>query len=54
MALHNIYTSIACNIKTGAADWGNNNLILFAACNSVALVDPKVISNFRIQTILLI
>lgn len=39
MSIDNIYTSIACNRTPESCDWGKNNLILFAACNSIALLD---------------
>ena len=42
MKLKNIYTSVACNRTPESADWGNNGLILFAACNSVSLFNPNV------------
>uniref|UniRef100_A0A1I8P377 Elongator complex protein 2 n=1 Tax=Stomoxys calcitrans TaxID=35570 RepID=A0A1I8P377_STOCA len=41
MSIENIYTSIACNRTTESADWGNNGLIVFGACNCVAIYDPK-------------
>lgn len=37
----NLYTSVACNRSPEAADWGQNGLIAFAACNSVAILDLK-------------
>ncbi|XP_037044564.1 probable elongator complex protein 2 isoform X3 [Bradysia coprophila] len=52
MKVNNVYTSIACNRTVESADWGDNNLILFAACNSVAVFDPvhnesaKIIKTF--------
>lgn len=42
MSIENIYTSVACNQKTGSADWGQNKFILYAACNAVALLNPHV------------
>ncbi|XP_005184039.1 elongator complex protein 2 [Musca domestica] len=42
MSVENIYTSIACNRTTESADWGNNDLIVFGACNAVAIYDPMV------------
>lgn len=36
-----IYTSCACNSSPQTVDWGYNNIICYAACNSVALYDPK-------------
>lgn len=42
MNVVNVYSSIACNRTTEAADWGNNNLVLFGACNAVAVFDPSV------------
>lgn len=42
MKVNNIYTSIACNRTPESADWGNDNLIIFGACNSVAVFDPNV------------
>lgn len=41
MSSVNIYTSVACNRTPESADWGKNGLILFAACNSIALFDPN-------------
>lgn len=40
MSVDNIYTSVACNRTPEAADWGKNNQIIFAACNSIAIFDP--------------
>ena len=37
-----VYVSSACNRTPHSADWGTNKLICYAACNSVALYDPKV------------
>lgn len=48
----NIYTSAACNRTPESADWGDNNLVIFAACNAVALLDlnfdgsAKIIQTF--------
>lgn len=42
MKVDNIYTSIACNRTPESADWGVDNLIIFGACNAVALFDPNV------------
>lgn len=42
MSVENIYTSIGCNRTTESADWGNNGLIVFGACNAVAIYDPQV------------
>lgn len=42
MNITNSYTSIACNRTPESADWADNNLILFAACNSVAAFNPNV------------
>lgn len=42
MKIENIYTSIGCNRTAESTDWGENNLILFGACNSVAVFDPNV------------
>ncbi|XP_075166545.1 elongator complex protein 2 [Haematobia irritans] len=41
MSVENIYTSIACNRTTESADWGCNGLVVFGACNCVAIYDPK-------------
>lgn len=41
MSVQNTYTSIACNRAPETADWGENDLILFAACNSIAVFDPN-------------
>ncbi|XP_023297424.2 probable elongator complex protein 2 [Lucilia cuprina] len=41
MSVENIYTSIGCNRTTESADWGNNGLIVFGACNAVAIYDPQ-------------
>lgn len=42
MKVDNVYSSIACNRNPEAADWGHNNLVLFGACNAVAVFDPSV------------
>lgn len=42
MIIKNAYTSIACNRTPQSADWGINDLILFAAGNNVAVFNPKV------------
>lgn len=39
MSVDNVYTSIACNRTPESCDWGQNGLVLFAACNSIALLD---------------
>lgn len=49
MSIQNIYTSVACNQKTGSADWGKNKHILYAACNAVALLNPEVNIRFPIR-----
>lgn len=36
-----MYTSIACNRCPQSADWGKNGQIIFAACNSIALVNVE-------------
>lgn len=41
MTSTNVYTSVACNRTPESADWGENGLILFAACNSIAIFDPN-------------
>ncbi|XP_065174313.1 elongator complex protein 2 [Atheta coriaria] len=41
MAVNVSYVSAACNYVPGAADWGNNKLICYAACNSVLIYDPN-------------
>ncbi|KAJ1526983.1 hypothetical protein ONE63_008528 [Megalurothrips usitatus] len=35
------YISTACNRTPGCLSWGENNLICFGACNSVAIYDPE-------------
>lgn len=45
MKINSIYTSVACNRTPESADWGNNGLILFAACHSVSILDPKYNGN---------
>ena len=42
MIINNVYTSVACNRTPESADWGTNNLILYAACNAIVLFDPNV------------
>lgn len=49
MSAENIYTSIACNRTPESADWGRNGLILFAACNSIALFDPNFNGSAKIR-----
>ncbi|XP_055920289.1 elongator complex protein 2 [Eupeodes corollae] len=48
MKIENIYTSIACNRTPESADWGNNGLIVFAACNSIAIFDPNLKESAKI------
>ena len=36
------YVSCNCNQTPTAAHWGQNNLVCYAACNSVLIYDPKV------------
>lgn len=36
------YVSCACNCVPNSADWGNNGLICYGACNSVAIYNPEV------------
>lgn len=48
MKVDNVYTSIACNRTPEAADWGHNNLVLFGACNAVAVFDPSVCAYYCI------
>ena len=38
------YISIGCNRMPHALDWGDNGLIAFGACNSVAIYEPQVLS----------
>ncbi|KAI9553395.1 hypothetical protein GHT06_021298 [Daphnia sinensis] len=40
-----VYTSIGCNRTPHALDWGNNNLVCFAASRAVAVYDPKFAGN---------
>ena len=40
-----VYISSACNRTPHSADWGRNNLICYAASNSVAIYDPEVGTN---------
>ncbi|XP_037941287.1 probable elongator complex protein 2, partial [Teleopsis dalmanni] len=54
MKFRNIYTSVGCNRRTEAADWGNNGFIIFGASHAVAICDPnyqrcttKVIHTYR-------
>lgn len=50
MSAENIYTSIACNRTPESADWSSENgLILFAACNSIALFDPDYHGSAKIR-----
>lgn len=50
MSAENIYTSIACNRTPESADWSSKNgLILFAACNSIALFDPDFNGSAKIR-----
>lgn len=46
MNLELIYNSAACNATVKALDWGKNDLICYASCNSVIIYNPKV--NFQI------
>ncbi|XP_057378508.1 elongator complex protein 2-like isoform X2 [Daphnia carinata] len=39
------YTSVGCNRTPHALDWGNNNLVCFAASRAVAVYDPKFAGN---------
>lgn len=39
--IKNRYTSVACNRTTEALDWGQDGLIYYAACHSIAVFDPK-------------
>ncbi|XP_055839454.1 elongator complex protein 2 [Episyrphus balteatus] len=48
MKIENIYTSIACNRTPESADWGNNGQIVFAACNSIAIFNPKLNNTAKI------
>ncbi|XP_054271732.1 elongator complex protein 2-like isoform X1 [Macrosteles quadrilineatus] len=36
-----VFISCGCNRTPHAADWGNNGLICYGACNAVAIYDPK-------------
>lgn len=50
MSAENIYTSIACNRTPESADWSSENgLILFAACHSIALFDPRFSGSAKIH-----
>lgn len=51
-AVKNVYTSIACNRTPEAADWGQNGLIAFAACNSIAILNPQVNCYMKSVTII--
>lgn len=48
MKVTNIYTSISCNRTPESADWGDDNLIIFGACNAVALFHPNVRENSKL------
>lgn len=51
MSATNVYTSIACNRTPESADWGHNGLIAFAACNSIAILDPKVKNSAKVDSV---
>lgn len=42
MIVNNLYTSVGVNRTPTSVSWGNNDLICFGACNSVAILNPKV------------
>ncbi|KAK4012582.1 hypothetical protein OUZ56_024822 [Daphnia magna] len=45
VAVGTAYTSVGCNRTPHALDWGNNNLVCFAASRAVAVYDPKFAGN---------
>ncbi|XP_046687231.1 probable elongator complex protein 2 [Homalodisca vitripennis] len=47
--IHSRYISCACNRTPHAADWGNNGLICYGACNAVAIYDPKANGGGKVQ-----
>ncbi|CAO1304756.1 unnamed protein product [Diamesa tonsa] len=42
MIVNNLYTSVGANRTPTSVNWGNNDLICFGACNSVAILNPTV------------
>lgn len=42
MIVTNLYTAVGVNRTCNSVDWAHNDLICYAACNSICIFDPFV------------